>query len=348
MWQELGIAETRDTREIRRGYAARLRAISADTDPEAFRRLRAAYESALRFAHTNNQGVVRPTRLSNRVVPDVAHTGTNLSVAMKRDEAWTVSLRPERADNHEQELASHLSTLRARLAERAYDQALVIYDRISAQGLLPLHRSPVLADELMTAVMRDGKIDPAMFLRLMQRLGWDSVSTAGQHLCPTRYAAIRRLEAERWYQQLLQSAAGKPEIKSARGKPLAVMLRNRASRKATIRNARLLLGHRRIVPDVLRISITSAEHLERLVAQTKAYNSLLGNRIAVRRIAQAERMIAWERNSGGTLRFVLRLPIFAVAAATFIAGAASGFPLFFILVVPLIWAARFASSLMFR
>jgi hypothetical protein len=200
----------------------------------------------------------------------------------------------------------------------------------------------------MAAVARDGALETNTFLQLMQKLGWDTVSATGQRISPARHTAIRRLEAERWYQQLLQSAAGKPEIKSAIGKPLAVALRNRASRKAAIRNARLLLGHRQIIPDVFRISVTSAEYLERLIVQTKVYNPFLGNRVDGRKIARAERMIAWEDRLGGTLRFVLRMPIFALAALIFIAGAASGYPLFFLLAMPLLWGARFTSSLLFR
>ena len=51
MWDELGLAPTRDERAIRVAYAARLRAgCNPEQDPEGFQRLRAAYERALRWA----------------------------------------------------------------------------------------------------------------------------------------------------------------------------------------------------------------------------------------------------------------------------------------------------------
>jgi len=50
MWQELGIAPTADTMEIRRAYARRLKSIDADGDPTAFQRLRQALEAALATA----------------------------------------------------------------------------------------------------------------------------------------------------------------------------------------------------------------------------------------------------------------------------------------------------------
>ena len=49
-WAELGIEPTRDATAIRRAYAARLKTIRPEEDPQAFARLRAAYEHALAFA----------------------------------------------------------------------------------------------------------------------------------------------------------------------------------------------------------------------------------------------------------------------------------------------------------
>lgn len=50
MWDELGLAPTREERAIRAAYAARLRAgCNPERDPEGFQRLRAAYDRALRW-----------------------------------------------------------------------------------------------------------------------------------------------------------------------------------------------------------------------------------------------------------------------------------------------------------
>ena len=48
-WQTLGIAPTSDEAAIKKAYAARIREYRPDRDPEGFRRVRAAYEEALRL-----------------------------------------------------------------------------------------------------------------------------------------------------------------------------------------------------------------------------------------------------------------------------------------------------------
>ncbi len=50
VWSELQIPPTRDVREIRRAYSARLRQVHPEDDAEGFKRLRSAYERAMLLA----------------------------------------------------------------------------------------------------------------------------------------------------------------------------------------------------------------------------------------------------------------------------------------------------------
>jgi len=56
VWHELGIASTRDRREIKKAYAAKLKIIKPDRNPQAFYTLRKAYELALKLADDSNGG----------------------------------------------------------------------------------------------------------------------------------------------------------------------------------------------------------------------------------------------------------------------------------------------------
>lgn len=60
IWSTLGVAATRDVTAIKRAYATQLRITRPDDDPEAFQRLRMAYEAALALAEQAARGVAIP------------------------------------------------------------------------------------------------------------------------------------------------------------------------------------------------------------------------------------------------------------------------------------------------
>jgi len=64
IWTLLDLTPTRDQREIRRAYAARLKTLDQEADAEAFKLLRAAYETALRLSQ-------QPTHESAEATPPV-------------------------------------------------------------------------------------------------------------------------------------------------------------------------------------------------------------------------------------------------------------------------------------
>jgi len=57
IWEELGIESTEDVRTIRRAYAARLRRVDREGDPDGFQRLREAYEAALEWSESDSMAL---------------------------------------------------------------------------------------------------------------------------------------------------------------------------------------------------------------------------------------------------------------------------------------------------
>lgn len=76
-WAELGIEQTADRSTLRQAYAARLKQVRPEVDPEGFQRLRIAYEEALRLG----QGVAeQPSSNGESAAPPVPQTAADPEV----------------------------------------------------------------------------------------------------------------------------------------------------------------------------------------------------------------------------------------------------------------------------
>lgn len=69
-WGILGIERSADKRTIKRAYAKKLKTIRQDEDPEAFMRLREAYETALAKAKTKHRRFLRLNPETIRLYPE--------------------------------------------------------------------------------------------------------------------------------------------------------------------------------------------------------------------------------------------------------------------------------------
>ncbi|OLU20679.1 hypothetical protein BVH01_01685 [Pseudomonas sp. PA1(2017)] len=97
-WELLGLDTEADTRTIKRRYAQLLKQTRPDEDPEAFQRLREAYEWALDWAQ-RFQNVEAPAALDEPFTPapidDAQHLTARLTETQQRqldEQAWVVSL----------------------------------------------------------------------------------------------------------------------------------------------------------------------------------------------------------------------------------------------------------------
>src|SRR5690348_2246764 len=95
IWQMLGIEPTGDRQAIRRAYARCLKQLDPDQNPEAFQRLRFAYEAALAGAQgdTLPRNAAGSSRAEATLLLDAART---LPVLSRQDDASAPTPPPVR------------------------------------------------------------------------------------------------------------------------------------------------------------------------------------------------------------------------------------------------------------
>ncbi|WP_297421918.1 tetratricopeptide repeat protein [Clostridium sp.] len=94
MWTILGINETKDKNEIKEAYMTKLQVINPEDDAEGFKRLRAAYEEALKFADTEDISEAEDNTPIGTWMKRVKITYNKFSLRIDED-AWRELLEDE-------------------------------------------------------------------------------------------------------------------------------------------------------------------------------------------------------------------------------------------------------------
>ena len=272
MWEELGIAPTKDVRQIRRAYANRLRAIEGDRDGAAFMRLRQAFEAALAWARQGEgHPSVAPERIAaDRPLPrmrDVTATAQSAGVAAPDEQGA------------EAETASALADCRRAIGAGDTEAAFGLVQAASVKGLIPLAEGSEVFAELMALALGDRGLS-AERLREMVRWGnWD----AGGGADDLRDAVLTRLEGEEWHAGLVAAAARDrawflARRAAYRGPGGIHLLKRHQDERA---DARLFLG---LSPRLSYYFATVPWYVELLLARYAFYEPWVGDRFDGKRI----------------------------------------------------------------
>ncbi len=199
MWHELGIEPTSDPNAIRSAYARRLKNIDSDRDPEAFQRLRQAFEAAFASLERDEQSDVRPTIAPRAMSPP---RGVSLAETTENEPHLAEPVGLPDVDTH-----PVLGALDRALTERDAGRALALLDEAVAKGFVPLTPDEGFIDRLLDVVVAGASLPADTFSRLMRTFGWDAYLDAVSMAAPPSIArAIERLGAAAWFAHLLADA----------------------------------------------------------------------------------------------------------------------------------------------
>ena len=337
MWDELRIAPCADPKAIRRAYAARLKKLDPDRDPNGFARLRDAYEWALKRAGEDEaRSSEAPPASADHdadAVEDDPHTATRpqaeaetepedeeaVSARSATEQALAVGLQPplpasEHDDNRDQAL---LAALDAALRRGDANAAMVLYYRAAATGALSLESAPDVTERLLAVAVDDMTLAAPAFRNLARIAGADKPRSRAQAASQSELQrrVLARLRAEEWYDHLLVKA------KQRKGRA--------ARRQAKI--ARLILGQigRYRQPRVDKIALRS------WINQYKSHAVWLGDRIDPAWMAVVDKRLR-ARELFWTTLFTLFIGVLLIQFTIGLVGAAmdGGQPLWLILTGP--------------
>jgi hypothetical protein len=93
--RELGLGPDADERSIKRAYAAKLKSVRPDTDPEGFQRLHAAYQDALNWVREHREDMASVVDLRSDSVSASADTSEDSDLGAQSQAAYTQILSAE-------------------------------------------------------------------------------------------------------------------------------------------------------------------------------------------------------------------------------------------------------------
>lgn len=198
IWANLGIAPTASEAEIRRAYAARLKAIDPDGTPAAFMRLRAHYEEALSQARASSEESV--------------YEGHDLS-AFTHDppEACPGDRRQDRPDDDIHDTRHALKAFEAEftglLDARDVRAAMVALKAALAQGVISIGHEKTFADAITALALVDGTLSPDELDNIAKILGPSVAARKDDTSLPIRRDLRERAEALRWHARTTATAS---------------------------------------------------------------------------------------------------------------------------------------------
>ena len=249
MWDELGLAPCQDPKAIRRAYAARLKKLDPDRDPDAFARLRSAFEWALDKAGEEvAQRSSQPPQGTHRdaePAADDAGTASRPQAEADRSEPSTGPTSPPPADGaRKPELQppaqpfdhdeirdrALLIALDAALRRGDANEATVLYYRAAATGALSLEQAPDVIARLLAVAADDTAFKGVDFRHLVRTAGLDASRSRTLVQAELRQRVLARLRAEDWYDDLLATAAQRKGRTARRRAKIARLLLGRIGR----------------------------------------------------------------------------------------------------------------------
>lgn len=164
-WQMLELTPDADQRSIKRAYARLLKQYRPDEDPEAFQRLREAYEASLEEARWREQ-VEHVAPVTDATLPD---SEPSAPFAMPGTPAQL--LEPALAECPPEPPLEQLHTWLAEGKERQVMDALRLW--LASDWLLPFERREQFEQSVLALLESDAPWSPAFFEGVCQAMGWD-------------------------------------------------------------------------------------------------------------------------------------------------------------------------------